>query len=242
MGIETLRYAELGLTDPVGIVGFPSVGLVSSIAANYYVTQLGMQPVMGLCGSDLPPYCVIVGGEAYAPIRIYGRKSQTKTGRDVVVCTSEYSAKPEDCYDVATAVLEGLRDLGCREVVCLEGVPRGSDEDAPVIFASGPNGRRMAERSGLAEMQNGMIKGVSGIMMYKCRSMGMSVAAIMCPANPNIPDPGSAISFVEPLSGIVKGLKINTRQLTDEAEEIRRKIESEQASVERDATQSAIYG
>lgn len=242
MGIGTLRYADLGLVNPVGIVGFPSVGLVSSIAANYYVSQLGMPPVMGLCGPEMPPYCLVVGSDAYTPIRLYGHKSTTKTGRDAVVCTSEYAPKPEDCYYVAKAVLEDLRDLGCREVVCLEGVPRNSEEDVPVIFGSGPGSDRMVERSGIQKMDGGMIKGVSGVMMYMGRSMGMAVTAIMCPANPNIPDPASAVAYIEPLSRIVKGLRVNPKALVEEGEEIRRKVESEQASVERDSSQSTIYG
>ena len=59
MCLETIRYSDLGLDDPVGIVGFPSVGLVSSIAANYYVSQLKMEPVAGIHGERIPPYSLV---------------------------------------------------------------------------------------------------------------------------------------------------------------------------------------
>ncbi len=90
MSIETIKYAEMGLRNPIGIVGFPSVGLVSSITANYIVAQLEMEPVAGLDGDCLPPYCMIADGAAYTPIRIYGKERRTKTGRDHQVSTSEY--------------------------------------------------------------------------------------------------------------------------------------------------------
>ncbi|MDO5853074.1 MAG: PAC2 family protein [Thermoplasmata archaeon] len=241
MGIETHRYSETTLDNPVGIVGFPSVGLVSSIAANYYVSQLEMKPIAGLGGTQMPPYCLIADGVAYPPIRIYGMKSRTKTGRDVAICTSEYAPKPDDCFDVANAVLAEMRSIGCTDVICLEGVPRTAEDDVPVVFSSGARGKKMAAASGLREMENGMIKGLSGIMLYQGANHGMSVSAIMCPANPSMPDPGSAVSFIEPLSRMVRGLKVNPKMLMAEDEEIRRRVESEQASVE-DPGNSAIYG
>ena len=54
MNIRTVRYADMGLDNPVAIVGFPSSGLVSSIAANYYVSQLKMKVVAGISGQDMP--------------------------------------------------------------------------------------------------------------------------------------------------------------------------------------------
>lgn len=95
MGIETHTYTDLALDDPIGIVGFPSVGLVSSIAANYIVSQLKMPAIAGMNGGNIPPYSLISEGIAYPPIRFYGIKSRTKTGRDLIVCTSEFAPKPE---------------------------------------------------------------------------------------------------------------------------------------------------
>ncbi len=241
MSIEILRYTDLGLIDPVGIVGFPSVGLVSSITANYYVTELKMTPVAGLVGSSLPPYALISNGNAYSPIRMYGQKGRTKTARDFIVCTSEYAPKPEDCYEVARSVLLGLRDLGCRDVICLEGIPMTGNEDVPLICGNSPGCAKMMDASGLQKMDNGMVKGISGIMMYEGLVSGVCVSTLLCPATPGMPDPGSAATFVEPLSKMVRGLKVNTKPLMDEAEEIRRRVE-EQNNVEKDEVPSTIYG
>lgn len=242
MGLETLRYTDLGLDGPVGIVGFPSVGLVSSIAANYYVSQLGMEPVMGLQGERIPPYCLVAGGTAYPPIRMYGHKRKTKNGRDVVICTSEFAPKPEDCYLVATSILDGLRDLGCREIICLEGIPRSSEEDVPVICGNGVGIDRMVEASGLQRMESGMVKGVTGVMMYMARAKGVDVVTLLAPANPSIPDPTSAVAFIEPLSKMVKGLKVNSKILFEEGDEIRRRSQDNQAAVEPDPSESTFYG
>lgn len=242
MGIETLKYAELGLSDPVAIVGFPSVGLVSSIAANYYVAQLEMTPLAGLVGPEMPPYCLVTGGVAYPPVRMYGKPRRTKTGRDLVVCTSEYAPKPEDCFGVAAAVLGTLRDLGCRDVICLEGVPRSSETDAPVICGGSAETNKLIQSSGLQVMGSGMVKGVTGVMMYLSAARGMNVVSLLCPANPNLPDPGSAAAYVAPLAKMIRGLKVDPKILEEEGEEIKRRAATEQASVQRDRPESAIYG
>lgn len=235
MGIDTVRYTDMCLRNPVGIVGFPSVGLVSSIAANYIVAQLDMEPVAGLGGDSMPPYCMVSDGLAYPPIRLYGRRSTTKTGRDLVVCTSEYAPKPEDCYTVATAVMGAMRDTGCSDVICLEGIPRTSPEDVPVACGC------LAEASGLRTMDSGMIKGLSGVMMYQAPARGMTVTTVLCPANPSMPDPGAAIGFIDPLKRMVRGLKVNTKELEAEDEEIRRKLEAAQA-VAANSENSSLYG
>lgn len=242
MGIETHMYTDVTLDNPVAVVGFPSVGLVSSIAANFITSQLKMPAIAGMNGNGIPPYCLIADGTAYPPIRFYGMKSRTKTGRDIIVCTSEFAPKPEDCYDIGLAVLDVLRDLGCRQVICLEGVPRIGENDRVVVCGSGTISEKMEEASGLPRMDNGMVKGTSGVILCESRPRGMVATALMCPANPSIPDPGSAVEFIEPLSKMIKGLKINSKPLMAEAEEIRKKLEADQASVEREQTQNTLYG
>lgn len=41
---------------------------------------------------------------------------------------------------------------------------------------------------------------------------------------------------------MIKGLRIDSKPLLTEAEEIRKKLEADQASVERDQTQNTLYG
>ena len=62
------------------IVGFPSVGLVSSIAANYVVRTSGLSRIAGILSSDFPPYTLINEGVPSPPVRIYaGDRKCTNT-------------------------------------------------------------------------------------------------------------------------------------------------------------------
>ena len=244
MAVKTIRYEDMSLDDPVAVIGFPSVGLVSSIAANYMVGQLDMTPIAGLASPSMPPYCLIYKGVAYPPVRFYGRRSTTKTGRDLIVCLSEYAPKPEDCYEIVQAILSFLKYMGCHDIISLEGTARINDTDGAVVCAVGPRASKMAKKSKLTVMEGGMVKGTTGIMLYEAPSMGMGVTTLMTPANPSLPDPGAAASFVPAISSMVRGLRLSPKPLLTEAEEIRKKMESEQEEVEKreEERASQLYG
>ncbi len=240
MKVKTTKYTDLELDRPVAVIGFPTAGLVSSIAANFYITQLEMTPVAGMSSADMPPYCLIGNGMALPPVRFFGRKGTGKTGRDVVVCMSEYTPKPECCYDLAHAILDYLRGLGCEEVICLEGVPRFTDEDEMVAFGSGPRARSLLRKTKLKVMDNGMVRGITGILLYDGPSAGMTVLSLMCPANQAVPDPGSAILFMSPVNKIIPGFRVDTKPLLAEADEIQRRID-EQEALDR-GSEAQYYG
>lgn len=241
MSIRTTRYGGPELERPVAIVGFPGVGLVSSIVSNFYVGQLDMPAIAGMSSPDMPPYCLISHGTAYPPVRFYGHKATTKTGRDVIVCLSEYTPKPEQCYELAHEVMGFLRRMGCEDVICLEGIPRFSPEEVMVACGSGPGAAKLMKKSKVPVMDGGMVRGLTGVMLYDGPGTGLNIVALMCPANQNLPDPGSAVGFVSPISKMVPGLRVDTKPLLDEAEEIQKRMQAERVALEKDSD-SAYYG
>ncbi len=76
--------------------------------------------------------------------------------------------------------------------------------------------------------------------MSQAPARGMTVTTILCPASTSMPDPGAAISFVEPLKRMVKGMKLSTKGLEAEDEEIRKRLEAAQAVAEDPS--SNLYG
>ncbi len=239
MPVKTTKYADLGLEDPVAVIGFPSIGLVSSIMANHYVSQLSMEPIAGLSSPSMPPYCMIQNGTAYPPVRLYGRKRTTKGGRDAIVCLSEYAPKPEDCYEVVEGILSYLRYAGVKDVVCLEGIGRSSDEDVPLACGSGERAAKMIRKSKFRVMGSGMVKGTTGVMLHDAVNFGMSVAALLAPANPSLPDPGSAAVFIPAVASIAPGMRVSPKILMEEDAEIKRHMES--VSAGPDPSESAAF-
>lgn len=241
MSIRTVKYEDMDLDRPVAIIGFPSAGLVSSIVSNFYVGQLEMPAIAGMSSPEMPPYCLISNGTAYPPVRFYGHKGKGKTGRDVIVCLSEYAPKPENCYELAHEILDFLRRKGCEDVICLEGIPKYSPEEVMVACGSGPGAAKMMKKSKLTIMDGGMVKGLSGVMLYDGPSYGMNVVTVMCPATQNIPDPGSAANFIDPIARMVPGMRVNAKPLLEEGEQIQKRIQAEQVATSK-STDANYYG
>lgn len=240
MSIRTVKYRDLGLVKPIAIIGFPSTGLVSSILSNFYVSQYRMEVIGGMSGPDMPPYCFLYNGSAYPPIRMYGHKGRGKRGRDVIVCISEYAPKPEQCYMFAHEMIRYLRSMDVSDVICLEGISRFDNSDRALICGSGPDSNELIKKSKLDQMDNGMIRGMTGVLMYDGPLAGLNVISVMTAGNPNIPDPGAAAKLLEPMSRMIPGLKLDPAPLLKEAEEIERHIDNQE---QNDAMEgSALYG
>ena len=227
MDIETIQYNDMSFKDPVAVIGFPSIGLTSSIMANMYVKSLEMVPIAGMASPSMPPYCLVNGDSSMPPLRFYGYKNKRKNGHDVIVCMTEYSPKPEDCYALANRVLLYLRQKGVKTVIAMEGAPKFENSQVLAV-AAGPNARKLMKKSGLPAMTDGMIRGLTGILLYMAPNKGMDIITIMVPANAGVPDPGSSASFIEPISKLIPGFKTNPSELLKEAQIIQQQLETAQ--------------
>jgi len=224
MDIETIQYEEMNLKDPIAVIGFPSVGLTSSIMANMYAKSLDMTPMAGMASANMPPYCIVNSKRVLPPLRFFGYKNKRKNGHDVILCMTEYAPKPEDCYGIAIKVIQYLKSKGVNTIVCMEGTPK-YDGAKIMAVAAGENADKLLRKSGLEVMAEGIIRGFTGVIMYEAPSRGMDVITIMVPATSGVPDPGSSASFIEPISKLIPGFKTKPNELLKEAEIIQQQME-----------------
>ena len=64
--IEIIERKDVNLTGALMIEGFPSVGMVSSIVANYLIKTLNMEYIGSVRSRHFQPVSVISGGRADA--------------------------------------------------------------------------------------------------------------------------------------------------------------------------------
>ncbi len=222
---KTIRYEDAGLCEPVAIMGLPTIGLVGSILSSYVVKEMKMGLVAGMTSDCLPPYALISDGLPYPPVRVFGRKG-SESGVDLVVLTSEVTPKPEDSYDMAVSILDMLQELNVKRTFVLEGA---SQQDNPKTVACGTEKDTLTfvGEHGITSLSDGLVRGVTGVMLYEGRDRGMDIVALMCPANPNMPDPRASAATLTILSTLIPGLDIPTEPLTKEADAIDERIRSE---------------
>jgi uncharacterized protein len=228
--MKVIRYSDQKYSNPIAIVGFPGIGLVGSILTSFVIRELGMEAVAAITCPDFPPYTLIQNGKPYPPVRVYGckRESASEDLGDLIIVTSEITLKPEQYYALNATLMGLFKEMGIASVIALEGIPQFNEDMS--IFACGTTeaSKERIKELGLRVLDDGLVRGLTGVMLYEAFYSGMDVIAMLCPANPALPDPRSAARILEPLSKIVPELKIDAEPLYKEAEEIENKIKQQQ--------------
>ena len=224
--MKIIKYSKTSYRDPIAIVGFPGVGLVGSILTGYIVRVLEMEVIAAVASSDFPAYTLIQNGNPYPPIRIYGCKRETSSNYcgDLIIVTSEITLKPEQYYELNAILMELFKKMGIKYVVALEGIPKFNDELGIMACGSSETAKERIDALELKRFDDGLIRGLTGVMLYEAFYTGADVTVMLCPANPNLPDPRAAAMILEPLTKLVPELKIDTEPLYREAEEIENKM------------------
>jgi len=251
-------YMEKELKDPIAVIGFPSIGLVGSIITSFMARELKLDVVAGITFPDIQQYTIIQNGEAYPPIRIYAgsipkvrkkKKAAPETeevtetpaeeivepkpkkrvkARDIIIATSEISAKPEFVYDFTTYIMQVVREMGAREIIFVDGLPN-TDPSARLMGAYSSEGaKKLLEDAGIEPMNEGIIRGMSGVGIYQSKIDGLDTVCLIMPANPQLPDPRAASMMLEPLQKLIPRLDLDTSPLVQEANDIENRVRAQQ--------------
>ena len=128
-------------------------------------------------------------------------------------------------------------------VVPRDGIPRvdSSQEGEMLGTATSENAIKKLEGTGVPVMKEGLVRGVTGIMLYEGTFSKKDIICILCPANPQQPDPRAAATALTPLSKIVPNLNIDPTPLNNEANDIDNRVRAQQQAQQEIGTQN-IYG
>ena len=239
------NYSDKKLKNAVALIGFPSIGLVSSIATNFLSRELGLNLIAGMSSPEFPPYAVIHNGIPLPPLRIYAGDRECDDGMKcdgLVVITSEFLPKPEMHYPIAMALLDWLHEHDVNTIITLDGLPQNENENILVGTGSTQMSMEIMSKYGINSMQDGLIRGISGIMLYEGANRGVNVITLMGSAKVDMPDPRGAAKLMEPLSRMLPELKIDPEPLYAEAEEIEKRMKGGQPEVKELPRDQVLYG
>ena len=165
-------------------------------------------------------------------------KVAKKDRRDIVIVTTEVAPKPEISYDLSIHIVEALKSLGVRDIVCIEGVG-GVKADGPLVCVpSSEKTETRAKEAGLELMKDGIVRGISGCIMLEASLQGLDPISLLVPASLQVPDPRAAARLLEPISALFPSASVDPSNLLKEADEIERSIKA-QPGIQN---QNNIYG
>jgi uncharacterized protein len=199
--------------------GFPSTGLVSTIAASYIVDALKL-PVIGVISSPaFPPTAVVRGHQPYHPVRIYGDKR-------LVVFLCEFKTPSDATFNLVQAILDFALRHEMKMIYTIEGLPVEAREPGmPVHYIT--TDISMAQRLdklGLKHVDEGVVSGVTGGLLAEGSMCTHQMTCLLSPAMANFPDARAAIEVIRIIDEIMDEIRIDLGPLEKKALEMERMI------------------
>jgi len=228
--IEIIEYKKVDLSNSLLVVAFPTVGLISSIAGHYIIDSLKLKEIGAIVSNKFMPATFIHKSTPSPPVRIYAGKKvcgPDGTCEQIVVIISEFMPPLEIIKPLSDKILEWADSKGCNTIVSLEGTHAIGDRKKSLeIFGVGSNKemKNILKKHKISETQEGMITGVTGVLLYQGVLMQRDVLCLLAEAHASFPDSRAAGSILEKLDVMLPEIKIDPKPLYEEAKEIEKNI------------------
>ena len=248
--VEICNFEEVDLKGATVIAGFPSIGLVSTIAANYLIDALNLKQIGCVTSSQFPALSVVHTGEPLSPVRIYF--GIQNNGEKIVVFVSEFKPKPNLINAISETIMNWANEKSCKLLISPEGMvvegksAEGEESVEAYAIGSTEKARAMLMEKKIAQFKNGIIAGVSGVLLNIGRQSDFNVISILAEAHPNYPDAKAAAAAINVMA-LLMGVEINVTPLYEESERIEKQLQKfhKQAKPMVSATQApqpSMYG
>jgi uncharacterized protein len=215
------------LENALVVEAFPSVGVVSTIAASFIVKTLDLENIGCIKYPGAPPSAVIIDGVPYPPVRIYYKPQSCGPGgkcKKLVVLVSEFPIQPEHISSMAHTILDWCQDSRCDIIVSLEGLPTTelSLEQETRVFGVGATEKMLdlIGSLGVESVKNGVVMGVSGVLLTEGKSRVQDVVCLLSDADPRFPDSRGAVKLIEIIDKMLPHMRIETEPLRKDAEDL----------------------
>lgn len=205
------------------IDGFPSVGLVNTIAANYLVATLDLDQIAALDSDRFPAVSMIYANKPKFPARVYASE-KLKT----VVFLSEFRILPFLYRPLAKTLLNWAKEQKCSLIISPLGYPvelLSIEKDLDVMgVGSTEKARQKLISNDIKQLSIGIIPGISGLLLNEGRWANFDVISLVIPMQPDIPEVKAAVKAVEIIDKLIPEIRVDIVPLQKEAERIAERI------------------
>ncbi|MCK5254201.1 MAG: proteasome assembly chaperone family protein, partial [Thermoplasmata archaeon] len=216
--MSDIRIYELKKTNLRGatvIDGFPSIGLVSSIVANYLVNALELEQIGIMDSNYFPSISLIRNAQPLNTVRIYASERVRGTNEEdvdqIVVFISEFQPPPNLIKPISAAILDWIQEQRCSMLISPEGlviereeeeVELPSEDEKPQeeleedieskiknleLFGVGsnPRARKLLDDNDISPFVEGVITGVAGVLLNEGKRRDFDVISLLAEAHSN---------------------------------------------------------
>lgn len=215
---------------PIIIEGFPSLGLVGSIAAEFLIDHLNAEQIGCIWAEKLPPMVAIHKGQVLEQFGIF------YDSKNNIIIIRPLALVGGIEWELADSIIRLEDMLKARELISLEGVGAGDGgiQLNAFFFTADKSKAKKLQSIGLTEIREGMVFGVSASLL----SRQPESTFIFTETHSELPDSRSAAKMIEVLDKYL-GLKIDYRPLLEKAEEFEKKLKNIFSMVSQKAGEKA---
>jgi uncharacterized protein len=226
--VEIVELKRMDLRNAVIIDGFPSIGLVSSIVANYLIALLKLEYIAVMDSDSFPTLSLIRNGEPLGPARVYAR-SEIKPGeQQVVVFSTELQPSANLLRDIGTAIIDFAVQQKCKLIISSGGLiverEEGAEDEKGEIAVYGIGSTQAAQEllleADAEPFLEGVISGTAGVLLNEGKRRGMDVITLLAEARPDTADARAAALILSAIDQMVLHLNLNVEPLCKEAERL----------------------
>lgn len=228
--IEIVELKKTDLRNAVVIDGFPSVGLVSSIVANYLIALLKMEYVAVMDSDLFPTVSLIRGSEPLGPARVYARPRLKEGEQQVVVFSTEIQPSASLLRPLGTAMIDFAISQRCRLVISAGGliVERSEEEAAEdadsevAVYGIGSTdaAQELLKEADSEPFLEGVISGTAGVLLNEGKRRQVDVITLLAEARPDVADARAAALILAAIDQMVLHMNLNVEPLCKEAERL----------------------
>lgn len=227
--VEIVELKRMDLRNAVVIDGFPSVGLVSSIVANYLIALLKLEYIAVMDSDSFPTLSLIRNGEPLGPARVYARPDLREGEQQIVVFSTELQPSPNLLRDIGTAIMDFAIAQKCRLVISAGGLiiereegeePDEKGEIAVYGIASTEAAQELLLKADAEPFVEGVISGTAGVLLNEGKRRGVDVVTLLAEARPETADARAAALILATIDQMVLHLNLNVEPLCKEAERL----------------------
>lgn len=230
---------DIGNKNPILIAGFPGIGLLGTICANYMIDKLNLYHIACVESDFVYPGVVYIDGKIRHPFRIYANDS----GK-ICIMVCEAPIVLSGIHSVLRTVMEWAVKNSVSEVLVMDGIStfKTTNERIPIVLGSSeyeynnstdydnkitrtnltkPYSLKRSNRKNAT-----FIGGVTGGILAACLSLQLKCAAILIPSRTGTPDPEGAIAMIKTFNEIIRDnkLKVDIQELIEQSQILKKQL------------------
>ncbi len=221
------EYKKRDISNALVVTGFPTIGVVGTIASRFIINALSLETIGAFFSDYFHPVTVISKGVPLPPVRIYaGDKKCGPNGKceQIIVITSEFMPTPAMVRPLANKIINWCKEKNCELIVSIEGFNMGEEEVPLYGITSTKKAKNFLKTYDIELMDEGMVSGVSGVLLYEGAQKGFDVICLLAGTHMEYPDAKAAAKILEVVNKMLPEIEIDPEPLYKEAEVIEQQL------------------